>query len=187
MLEKFFAVRRAEIKHDVWQISPGDVLERTDDVAAELVKRHVVKPPVLAPNDDVTVDELTDGVIVRFGIPFGGDAAAMADALLECAPDIPVALGANADPGTDHARVIQASHTLLLSFHGKYTDDAQAFFGRMYGKKSKIKHVLDGAHNYIQKFNDGVPGLVREAVADRAGKLRLADELRAGLAGPRVH
>ena len=187
MLEKFFAVRREEIKNAVWQISPVDILERTDDVAAELVKSHMVKPLGLAPNDDVTVDELTDGVIMRFGIPFGGDAAAMTDVLLESAPEIPLALGANLDPGMDHARVIPASNTLLLSFYGKYTDDAQAFFGRMYSKKSRIGHVLDRAHNHIQRFNDGVPGLVREAVADRAGKLRLADELRAGLAGPRVH
>lgn len=187
MLEKFFAVRRKEILSAVWQVSPVDVLERTDDVAAELVKRHMVKPLGLAPNDDVTVDELSDGVIVRFGIQFGGDAAAMTDALLESASKIPLALGANLDPGMDHARVIPASNTLLLSFYGKYTDDAQTFFGRMYSKKSKIKAVLDRAHNHIQKFNDGVPGLVREAVADRAEKLRLADELRGGLAGPRRH
>lgn len=185
MLCDFFDARRDDIIKYVWNSRDDSILTRADHIVKEAVDAHCMEPlKAFADRRRVTLSHDDSGITVKFAVPFSGSLDVMKLILAAHRRELRCSISVYGDLTEGYLPDGPVDkYYLVLEVASGYPGDVE-HINDLFDKWHRIVTArMDEVNAYIGAFNDSLPGTVRKAVADRAEKIRHAEDLRTTLIG----
>lgn len=185
MLCDFFDARRDDIIKYVWNSRDDSILARADHIVKEAVDAHRMESlRVFADLRRVALSHDDSGISVKFAVPFSGSLDVMKLILAAHRRELRCSISVYGDLTEGYLPDGPVDkYYLVLEIAGGYHNDAE-HINDLFDKWHRIVTArMDEVNADIGAFNDSLPGTVRKAVADRAGKIRYVKDLHAALVG----
>lgn len=184
MMRGLFVRRWGKLLKEVQGLDPVDILLHTNEIADYITERHSLAPVEMQDVRHVAVDSSAgDGVTVRFAVPLSGHADAVVHAHEQINHRHEYSTMIDDGPGSGWYRpALPPGLHAIVWVSGKWSDGARHFEKRFEEWRGDMEAHLKSVNGEIFDFNSELPGLVRDAILDRARNTRRANELAKELA-----